>query len=76
MKLKQNKRGGALMWIIIVIVILALGYFLLGGSETPTTTDVEDTGVNLEDAEDSAFENVETTDQILNEIDDSLNYIE
>jgi len=64
-----------LMWILILILALGLGYFLLGSSDD-SNYDSEDAGVNLEDADDSAFENVESTDQILNEITDSLNYLE
>tara|TARA_Y100000310_G_C20615392_1_gene780362 strand:- start:1002 stop:1208 length:207 start_codon:yes stop_codon:yes gene_type:complete len=64
----------AIIWIIVILIVLALGYFLIGNSGE-VSEEVE-VGVNLEDADDSAFENVETTDQILNEIDDSLNYLE
>jgi len=64
----------SVVWIIAILIILGLGYFLLGSSDD-SNYDSEDAGVNLEDADDSAFENVESTDQILNEITDSLNYL-
>ena len=65
------------IWIIAIIILVGFGWFLLGNSgDDSDTVQVKSPGDNLEEAEDSTFENVETTDQILNEIDDSLNYIE
>lgn len=64
----------SIIWIVAIVIILGLGWFLLGSSEE--VTENTGTGENLEEAGDQAFENVETTDEILNEIDDSLNYLE
>ena len=77
---KMNKKGGALMLIIIILVVLALGWFLLGNSDDAPTE--QDTAQEVEQETDTdeipetEYDSVDTTDDILGEIDSSLDYFE
>ena len=57
-------------------IILIIGYFLLGSSERDSKYDDSEQESAIEEIKDEEFQNIETTDQILNEIDDSLDYFE
>ena len=64
------------MWIVIIVLVLGLGYFLIGNSnDSAEYTDTQE-GETVTEIEESQYSEVETTDEILNEIDDSLNYFE
>ena len=72
----QIKKDNIMWWIIIVLAILIIGYFLLGSSEEDSKYDDSEQESAISEIKDEEFENIETTDQILNEIDDSLDYFE
>jgi len=58
------------------LAILVVSYFLLGSSEEDSKYDDSEQESAIDEIKDEEFENIETTDQILNEIDDSLDYFE
>jgi uncharacterized membrane protein len=72
----QIKKDNITWWIIIVLAILIIGYFLLGSSEEDSRYDDSEQESAIDEIKDEEFENIETTDQILNEIDDSLDYFD
>tara|TARA_B100000315_G_C14406802_1_gene509110 strand:- start:579 stop:800 length:222 start_codon:yes stop_codon:yes gene_type:complete len=72
----QIKKDNLLWWIIIVLAILVVGYFLLGFSGDDSNYEGSEQESAIDEIKDEEFEDIETTDQILNEIDDSLNYFE
>ena len=58
------------------MAILVVSYFLLGSSEEDSKYDDSEQESVIDEIKDEEFENIETTDQILNEIDDSLDYFD
>ena len=72
----QIKKDNIIWWKIVVFAILVIGYFLLGSSEEDSKYDDSEQESAISEIKDEEFENIETTDQILNEIDDSLDYFE
>ena len=72
----QIKKDNIIWWIIVVLAILVIGYFLLGSSGDDSKYDDSEQESAIDEIKDEEFENIETTDQILNEIDDSLDYFE
>ena len=73
----QNKKANIGLWILLVIALIVAGYLFLSDSNDTIKPEADtiDLGVNLDDAEDLSFENIETTDEILNEIDNSLDFL-
>ena len=71
----QIKKDNIIWWIIIVLAILVVSYFLLGSSEEDSKYDDSEQESVIDEIKDEEFEDMETTDQILNEIDDSLDLI-
>ena len=65
-----------LMWIVIIVLVLGLGYFPIGNSDDSIKYADTQEGETATEIEESQYSEVETTDEILNEIDDSLNYFE
>jgi preprotein translocase subunit SecG len=69
----MNKKNIIILVVILLILVLALSYI----SMNKTTSVVEDKNSNSESGTDSEVYNAaDTTDDVLNEIDNSLNYIE
>jgi len=75
----MNKKGlGWLVWLILIVVVMAIGIFFLAVGDESSDV-VDDTGEEGEGESevlsDSEFEDIESSDEILNEIDDSLDYL-
>jgi hypothetical protein len=63
-------------WIIIaIIVVVVLGFFIFRGGED-TTSNVGSSDTTIDNAPDSAFPDLQTSDDVFNELDSTLDYIE
>ncbi len=58
--------------IVLLLIVLALAYFIINNK-----ANVDDSNdLSITESSDEGYEAVETTDQIIEEIDNSLNYFE
>ena len=70
-----------LIWIIIAIVLIALGFFLFSGSSddtssasTPEGSDPQETSA-LDEVQEEEFTDLDTSDQVFDEIEEALDLI-
>lgn len=67
----MNKKNITIL-VILLLVVLYLAYFFINSS-----TNIEDNNdLSGTESSDEGYEAVESTDEIIGEIDDSLNYFE
>jgi uncharacterized membrane protein len=74
----MNKKGISLMiWIlIIVLIVVGIGIFLLNNNEkSGADYEVEGESSPIDEIPEAEFAQVDSTDEILDEIDDALEYI-
>ena len=75
----QNKKGTAGILIIVLLIEMGLGYFLVKNYGDDSGYDYREESEpksSVDQIPNSEFKEVETTNDILGEIDDSLNYLE
>ena len=68
----MNKKNMIVLVIVLLLIVLALAYFFINNK-----ANVDDSNdLSITESSDEGYEAVETTDQIIEEIDNSLNYFE
>jgi ATP-dependent Zn protease len=81
MNLKEMKRGEKMnkwfLWIIIILIVVGIGYMFFGGGDGGGDGGVDDSeSGTIENAPDSEYKEVDSSDEILNELDASVEFLE
>lgn len=68
----MNNKNTIVLVVILLLIVLALTYFFINNEAKLEDGDL----LSARESSDEGYEAVETTDQIIGEIDNSLNYFE
>jgi flagellar basal body-associated protein FliL len=70
----KHRMNKIIIWIIVFLLILTAGYYMFTSLNEVENTNTQQS--EIENIPESEFSNLESSDEVFNEIDESLNYIE